>query len=67
MNRVFAFILLAAGAVLLFFGINAGESAGSEISEFFTGEPSDRAMWYMIGGALLAALGLGAFFMPRRT
>lgn len=67
MTRIVAFVLLAAGAVLLFFGINASESAGSEISEFFTGEPSDRAMWYMIGGAVLAAMGLGAFFLPRRT
>lgn len=67
MNRVLALVLLAAGAILLVFGLNASESVSSEISEVFTGEPTDRAMWMMIGGGILAALGVGALFMPKRT
>ena len=53
--------------IMLVFGLNASESVSSEISELFTGQPSDRAMWMMIGGGILAALGVGAFFLPKRA
>ena len=59
--------LLAAGAVFLVVGINASDSVSSEISEFFTGEPTERAVWLIAGGAALAAAGLVALLVPGRS
>jgi len=58
--RTFAgFLLLAAGALLLAWGIQASESIRSEISKMVEGVPSDRALWLAGGGAILGLLGLG--------
>jgi hypothetical protein len=46
------------GVILVIYGINASNSVGSEISEAVTGEPTDRSMWLLIGGAVLAVIGL---------
>lgn len=56
--------LAVVGIILLIMGINASESLGSEISEFFTGNPTDKAVWMIVGGvgALVAGVvmaGLG--------
>ena len=63
MRKMFGFVLLAVGLVLLVLGISAADSISSDISRFFTGEPTDRAVWLLIGGvaaivggAVLAAL-----------
>ena len=54
--------LLALGAILLFFGINATDSATEEIGEILTGRYSDETMMYLIGGGVAAAAGLFMFF-----
>jgi Protein of unknown function (DUF3185) len=58
MNKLVAVALLAAGIALLIFGFNATNSLGSDISRFFTGSPTDRAIWMLVGGAVLSAAGL---------
>ena len=58
MNKALSAALLVGGIILLVFGWNEHQSAGSEISKFFTGNPTDRAMWMLIGGAVLAVMGL---------
>lgn len=50
--------LLVGGIVLIIFGINAAESFSSDVSEFFTGTPTDRAIWMLVGGIVLAIVGL---------
>lgn len=50
--------LLVAGIVLLIFGFNASNSLGSDISRVFTGSPTDRAIWMLIGGAVLSVAGV---------
>jgi len=50
--------LLALGAILLYFGFNATDSAVEEIGEAFTGHYSDETMMYLIGGGVAAVLGL---------
>ena len=50
--------LLAAGIVLLIFGMNASNSLGSDLSRLFTGSPTDRAVWMIGGGAVLSVIGL---------
>jgi hypothetical protein len=50
MHRAIGLGVLAVGIVLLVLGISAADSPASEWSRFFTGEPTDRAIWLMIGG-----------------
>lgn len=59
MNRLLGLAAIVAGVVLLIFGFNAADSLSSEVSEFFSGNPSDKSMWMMIGGAVLVIVGLG--------
>lgn len=58
MNKALGVALLVAGALLLVFGFNESESAASEISKVFNNSPTDRAMWFMVGGGVAAAVGL---------
>lgn len=50
MQKVIGLVLLAVGVVLLVLGISAADSLSSDISRFFTGEPTDRSIWLLIGG-----------------
>ena len=50
--------LLAGGLILLFFGFNASESVTEEVTEAVTGRFSDETMYYLIGGAIAAIVGL---------
>jgi phosphatidylserine synthase len=56
--KVAAFALLAGGIVLAFFGVNAVDSTSSDISRFFTGAPTDRATWMLVGGVVMLAAGI---------
>lgn len=57
-------VLAAIGVVLLILGINASDSFASDVSRFFTGEPTDRAIWYMLGGIAALVGGLAIAFFP---
>jgi len=50
--------LLAGGIVLIVVGINATNSFSSDVSRFFTGSPTDKAVWMLIGGIAAGVLGL---------
>ena len=63
MNQPVRIALIVVGVVLIIFGINASESIGSEFSEFFTGSPSEKSIWLIIGG--LAALVVGGVGLAR--
>lgn len=58
MTKMLSVALLAAGIILLIFGFNASNSLGSDLSRFFTGSPTDKAVWMLVGGAVLAVVGL---------
>ena len=58
MNRIFSLALLIGGIVLMIIGINATNSFSSDVSRFFTGSPTDKAVWMLIGGIVAAVLGL---------
>ncbi len=47
---------LVAGVVLIIFGISATDSFSSDVSRFFTGSPSDKAIWLLISGVVLSAV-----------
>jgi hypothetical protein len=62
MNRTFSLVLLSIGAVLVIYGLNALDSIGSSFSRFFTGAPTDKTIWLLLGGVLLVFAGLGNLF-----
>ncbi|HAW92135.1 MULTISPECIES: DUF3185 family protein [unclassified Arsukibacterium] len=59
MNKIIGLALLVVGAVLLYFGYNAYNSAASEVTELVTGSPTDNAVWYLVAGGLAAIIGIG--------
>lgn len=59
MNRLFSLVLLVVGVVLIIYGLSALDSIGSSFSRFFTGSPTDKTMWLLIGGVACAIAGLG--------
>lgn len=68
MNSMISIILLIVGVVLIAFGISAMDSFSSDVSNFFTGSPTDKAVWLLVGGVVLSIAGLfGVVRMkPRR-
>lgn len=60
MNKIIALALLTGGIVLIVTGVNATNSFSSDISRFFTGSPTDKAVWMLIGGVVAALIGLVA-------
>ena len=58
MNKIFSLALLIGGVVLMIVGINATNSFSSDVSRFFTGSPTDKAIWMLIGGVVATVLGL---------
>jgi hypothetical protein len=67
MNRIIGLVLLAVGVILAILGLRESDSFASEVSEFFSGNPTDRSIWLMIGGAVAFVAGLGMLsYAPRR-
>ena len=58
MNKGVSLAILAGGILLIFFGVSATKSFGSDISRFFTGSPTDKAIWMLVGGAVATIIGL---------
>ena len=61
-NKGLAAGLLIAGIILIIYGVNASNSFNSDVSRFFTGEPTDRSIWLTIGGAFAAGVGFYGLF-----
>ena len=58
MNKVFSLALLAGGIILMGIGVNATNSFSSDVSRFFTGSPTDKAVWMLLGGIVATVVGL---------
>lgn len=58
MNKGIWLAILAGGIVLVIYGVSASESFSSDVSSFFTGSPTDKTMWLMIGGIAAVVAGL---------
>ena len=59
MYKVISLASLLGGVVLLIFGINATNALDSDVSRFFTGFPTDKAIWMLMGGIIITISGLG--------
>ena len=58
MNKALPIALLVGGVILIIFGVQESNSFGSDVNRFFTGNPTDKSMWMLIGGAVAAVAGL---------
>jgi hypothetical protein len=58
MNKSISVALLIGGVVLIVLGISATNSFSSDVSRFFSGSPTDKAIWMLIGGIVAAVIGL---------
>jgi FlaG/FlaF family flagellin (archaellin) len=58
MNKAVSLVIFVAGIVLVVFGVAATESFSSDISRFFTGSPTDKAIWMLLGGIVAIVIGL---------
>ena len=67
MNRILAVVLLVAGGCLLVYGLQASQSFSSDVSRLFTGSPTDRAIWLIVGGAAAAIAGAALLLRGGKT
>jgi len=57
MNRNLCLGLLVVGVVLIMYGVSASDSIGSGVSRYFTGSPTDRTLWFFLGGIVAVVFG----------
>lgn len=67
MNKIISLAVLAGGVALIIYGINASNSLGSDFSRFFTGSPTDKTIWLLIGGIIAAAIGAGGLMRGSKS
>ena len=65
MNRILGISLLVVGLLLTIMGISESDSFSSEVSRFFTGNPTDRSLWLLGGG--IASIVVGALLSRGRV
>jgi hypothetical protein len=65
-KRTIGVAMLVAGIALLIWGFNMSDALDSKVSRAFTGSPTDKAMWTMIAGAVLAAAGAFQLFFGKK-
>lgn len=67
MNRILSIAFLAGGIALIVYGISSSNSISSDFSRFFTGSPTDKSIWLLVGGIVAAALGAGSLFRSSKS
>jgi hypothetical protein len=67
MNKLTSLLLLVAGVILIIYGVNASNSIGSDFSRLFTGSPTDKSIWLLIGGVAAAIVGAGGLLRSPRS
>lgn len=66
MQKLIGILCVAVGVFLLVWGRNIADSFGSHVQQIFTGAPTDRAMYFYLGGIVLVILGVAQFFWPAK-
>jgi len=64
MNKGIGMALLVVGVVLIIYGFNASDSVSSSVSRAFTGAPTNRTLWLLLGGGAAAIVGAVMTFRP---
>jgi hypothetical protein len=55
--RIPSIALIVAGILLFAWGVVAADSISSTFSRAFSGSPSDKSLWLLVGGIVLFSLG----------
>jgi hypothetical protein len=58
MNKAIFIAFLVGGIILIVFGINARDSLSSDVSRVFTGSPTNKAIFMLVGGVVMTLIGL---------
>jgi hypothetical protein len=66
MTKPLGLALLAAGILLIALGIHASDSIGSDFSRFFTGTPTNKSIWLLVGGIASVIVGGVMTLKPAR-
>jgi hypothetical protein len=66
MIKAIGLALLVVGIGLLIYGSQASDSISSSISRFFTGKPTDKTIWFLLGGAAATISGAVLVLTPAR-
>ena len=56
-------VLIVVGVILLALGMQASTSFASDVSRLFTGNPTDKSVWLIIGGVVAILVGAGTAAM----
>ena len=67
MDKILSIVLLAGGIILIVYGVSASNSLGSDFSRFFTGAPTEKSIWLLIGGVIAAAVGAGGLLIRSKS
>jgi len=67
MNKAISVALFVVGVVLIIVGITATNSFTSDVSRFFTGSPTDKAIWMLLGGVAATTVGVIALVGGRKA
>jgi hypothetical protein len=62
MSKGISVALLVVGLLLIIWGVSVSQSVSSDVSQLFTGAPTDKAVWLLIGGIVVAIVGLFGLF-----
>lgn len=66
MGSIRSVAILAAGIILIIWGMMEMDSLGSDVSRIFTGSPTDRSMWLLIGGIVVSIIGIAGIVKGRK-
>ena len=58
MTKAISIALIVGGIVLLYFGGQAFNSVSSDVSRFFTGSPTNKAIMLIVAGVVATLAGL---------
>ena len=58
--------MLIGGIALIVFGVSASDSLSSDVSRFFTGSPTDKAIWLLVGGVAASVAGAVGLILGRK-
>jgi nitrogen fixation-related uncharacterized protein len=67
MSKGISIVLLMIGILSIIWGISISESFSSDVSRLFTGSPTDKAVWLLVGGIVVGLVGLFGFFRDAKS